>query len=248
MPHLTAQDKTFFKEHGYLVKNDVVPERMISSALDVIWEHMKDVDRNDPATWIKKGYRVVPCGQNDTVKATLYEAPVFEMAEELVGKDRLVRGGGAAPQLNFPDPDQEWKPPGGHLDGYYTPTNGVPEGTVGACTVCTTLYLGAVGEREGGFTVWPGTHRRWAEYFKTHSLLSLKGGGAPFDLGEGLSITGPPGTLVFWHYRLSHSASPNCGRNIRMALISRLRRKDVDDIMFETPDDMWTHWDGIEGP
>jgi hypothetical protein len=246
MPHLTAEDKVFFKENGYLIKHGIVPEPLLDRAVDVIYENMPDVDRKDPSSWLKKGYRVVRCGQNDAVKATLYEAPVFDIAEELVGKDRLVRGGAPAPQLNFPDPDQEWKPPHAHLDGYYTPTNGVPEGTVGMMTICTTLYAGGVGERVGGFTVWPGTHRMWGEYFKTHAYLGLKGGGAPFDLGPGLVISGPPGTVVFWHYRLSHSASPNCGRNIRMALISRLRRKDMEDIMFETPDDIWTYWDGIE--
>ena len=31
-----------------------------------------------------------------------------------------------------------------------------------------------------------------------------------------------------------------------MALIARLRRTDMNDILFEFPDDIWEHYDGIE--
>jgi hypothetical protein len=30
-----------------------------------------------------------------------------------------------------------------------------------------------------------------------------------------------------------------------MALIARLSRRDINDIRFETPDDMWRYWEGI---
>ena len=45
--------------------------------------------------------------------------------------------------------------------------------------------------------------------------------------------------------QMSHTAGPNCGRNVRIALISRYRRKDLDQIKFEAPDDMWKILDGI---
>ena len=63
----------------------------------------------------------------------------------------------------------------GHLDGYYTPTNGVPEGTVGYMTINVTIYVEHIEHRGGCFTVFPGTHRMAHEYFKTHSLLSVRG-------------------------------------------------------------------------
>ena len=34
-------------------------------------------------------------------------------------------------------------------------------------------------------------------------------------------------------------------QNFRMALIARLSRKDLNDIRFETPRDMWHYWAGI---
>ena len=133
----------------------------------------------------------------------------------------------------------------GHLDGYHTPTNGVPKGVVGSFTLGATVYLGKVEKQGGGFTVWPGSHLIWSEYFRHHDLDSLPGGIAPFDLGPSYEFTGAAGDVCFWHHQMSHTAGPNCGHRVRIALISRYRRKDLDEIKFETPDDMWKYWDGV---
>ena len=245
MAYLTTADKEFFKEHGYLVVRNVLDQKVIDEALDVLWANMEE-DRNNPETWIGKGYRTVPVGGHDAIKRTVYDNPVFAMAEEMVGEGLLHTSGGAGPHVNFPNPDREWREPRGHLDGYHTPTNGVPKGTVGAFTLGATVYLGKVEQRDGGFTVWPGSHKIWAEYFKYHDIDSLRGGGAPFDIGKSLEITGDAGDVCFWHNQLSHTAGPNVGRRVRIALIGRLRRKDLDQIRYETPDDMWKYWEGLK--
>ena len=248
MPHLSPEDKAFFKEHGYLVRRNVLSQEQIEAAQDALWEGI-EADRANPASWVGAGPRAPVPSSHPAIRAALHESLAFAMAEELVGEDRLNQGGGPGPHLNFPTGTDEWTLPGqGHLDGYYTPTNGVAEGTVGCFQVGTTIYVEDIEPHSGGFTLWPGSHRKAAEYFKTHSLLSLQGGvpkGA-FDPGQGREIIGPAGTVCFWHGQMIHSGSKNCGRRIRMALIARLARKDVDDIRFETPDDMWEYWEGIE--
>ena len=246
MAYLTDADKEHFKEQGYVVIRKALDQKVIDDALDVLWANMEE-DRNDPDSWLGKGYRNVRVGSEEAIRQTIYGHPVFAIAEELVGKDTLRTGGGATPHINFPNPEREWREPGGHLDGYHTPTNGVPKGTVGIFTVAATVYLGKVEPQGGGFTVWPGSHKIWAKYFKYHDLDSLRGGGAPFDLGKSLEITGDAGDVCFWHYWMSHTAGPNVGRNIRIALISRLRRKDLDEIRDKLPDeeDLWKYWEGI---
>ena len=245
MGYLSDADKTFFKENGYLVMRGAVEPETVDAALDRLWGAL-DEDRDDPESWIRKGYRTVPIGGEDIIAGTTYNNRVFAMAEELVGKDKLNTGGGAGPHINFPDPDREWREPGGgHLDGYHTPTNGVPKGVVGSFTLGATVYLDKVEKQGGGFTVWPESHRIWAEYFRHHDLDSLPGGVAPFDLGPSYEFTGDGGDVCFWHHQMSHTAGSNCGHNVRIALISRYRRKDLDQIKFETPDDMWKYWDGI---
>jgi len=167
----------------------------------------------------------------------------------MVVTGQLNSNTGPGPHLVFPSGAPEWKLPAiGHLDGYYTPTNGVPEGTVGVWQICATIYVGEVRPRGAGFTLWPGTHRKATEFFRTHSLLSLKGGvpTGHFPIGEPLEVTGPAGTVCFWHGQLVHSGSKNVNDNIRMALIARLGRKDSADIFFESPDDMWEYWDGMK--
>jgi hypothetical protein len=250
MPHLSDADKTFFKGNGYLVKHDALSADQISAAQNAIWEGL-DADRNDPQTWINAGPRTPVPSSHPAIGATMQESPIFAMAEELVGKNQL-KSSNPGPNLVFPCGDDEWSlPQHGHLDGYYTPTNGVPEGTVGSFHVGATIYVEHIEPHGAGFTVWPGSHKIAHEFFKTHSLLSIKGGTSQ-TLFAGLDnpprameVTGPPGTVCFWHGQMVHSGSKNCARNIRMALIARLARKDLNDIRFASPDDMWTYWEGI---
>ncbi len=244
MAYLTIADKEHFKEHGYVVIRGALDQQVIDDALDMLWNNVEE-DRNAPDSWIGKGYRTVRIGGEEAIRRTVYSAPAFAMAEDMVGKGTLRNEGGVTPHLNFPNPNQEWREPRGHLDGYHTPTNGVPKGTVGAFTLGATAYLGKVDARGGGFTVWPGTHKIFGEYFRYHDIDSLKGGIAPFDIGKGVEITGGPGDVCFWHHQLSHTAGPNLSRNVRIALIGRLRRNDLDGIKFETPEDMWKYWEGI---
>lgn len=246
MSHLKVEEKAFFKENGYLICRDVLTSEQIKAARDALWEGI-EADRDDPATWVGAGPRV-PCpASHPAIRATVTESPVFAMMEEMVGPGRLNRGG-AGPHLVFPSGDDQWsKPGGGHLDGYYTPTNGVPEGTVGYMTINATIYVEDIDARGGCFTFWPGSHRKAYDYFRTHSQLSIQGGSSrdKIDIGEGQEFTGKAGDVCFWHGLMFHSGSKNVNRNIRMALIGRFSRQDANDIRFETPDDMWEYWEGI---
>ena len=244
MNYLSKADKDYFKEHGYVVIRGALDQHVIETALDVIWENV-EADRNDPDSWIDKGYHAFDIGGTDALKRTIYSEPVFNMAEEMVGKGTLHAEGGVTPHLNFPAPASEWHPPTGHLDGYHTSANGVAKGGVSVFTLGITIYLGSVEAKGGGFMVWPGSHKIFAEYFRHHDIDSLDGGVAPFDIGVGLEITGGPGDVCFWHNQLSHTASTNISRNVRIALIGRTGRKDLDQIKYETPDDMWQYWEGI---
>lgn len=250
MAYLTIEDKAFFKENGYLIKRGVLSAAQIQAAQDALWEGI-DADRNKPETWVKAGARV-PCpSSHPAIRATIAESPVFAMMEEMVGKGQL-HAGGPGPHLVYPSGESEWQEPHhGHLDGYYTPTNGVPEGTVGYMTINATIYVEDIEHRGGCFTVFPSSHRMAHEYFKTHSLLSVQGGSSSQiwsdeEMPKALEFEGKAGDVCFWHGQMVHTGTKNINRNIRMALIGRFSRKDSNEIRFETPDDMWQHWEGIE--
>ena len=225
MSHLTLEDKAFFKENGYLVKRSVLSEAQVQAARDALWEGI-EADRDRPETWIEAGPRVPCSGSHPAIRATVGESPVFAMMEEMVGQGQL-NPGGPGPHLVFPSGDHEWKEAKhGHLDGYYTPTNGVPEGTVGYMTINVTIYVEHIEHRGGCFTVFPGTHRMAHEYFKTHSLLSVQGGSSnriwsDEEMPNAFEFEGAPGDVCFWHGQMVHTGSKNVNRNIRMALIGR---------------------------
>lgn len=244
---LTSDDKDFFKTNGYLVKHDTLTDDQVTTGVDEIWKHI-EADRDDPSTWIDAGPIFPKCGDTPAIIDTLYESPIYGMAEQLVGEGLLTRPKTFGPKLNFPSKETEWSAPGGHLDGYYTPTNGVPEGTVGRFFVGVTLYLSDQKPQGGGFTVWPGTHLQAAEYFKHNSMLKPKGGNVRdvIEMPDPVEITGPPGTVCFWHGSMVHSASKNCRPDIRMCMITRLSRLDQDDILFEFPDNPWEYWPALK--
>ncbi len=249
MPYLSASDKCFFKENGCLIVRGALTSAQVRAARDALWTGI-EADRDDPATWIDAGPRTPVPANHPAIRATVHESLLFEMMEEMVGKGRL-NPGSAGPALVYPSADKAWSlPERGHLDGYYTPTNGVPEGTVGYTTINLTIYVIDVASKGGCFTYWPGSHNVSYEYFRTHSLLSVRGGTSSDvypegTLVEGREFVGSAGDAIFWHSQLFHTGSKNVNRNIRMALIGRFARRDANDIRFETCDDQWAHWEGI---
>ena len=246
MTYLSTEDKSFFKKNGYLVKHNQLTPAQIKQAQDALWSGI-NAKRDQPTTWVNAGPRSPVNGNHPAIKATLFDTPVAAMMRELVGPQLNVSNG-PGPALTYPNGRTDWSlPERGHLDGYYTPTNGVAEGTVGCTNINIVIYVEDILDRGGGFTLWPGSHLKAAEYFKNHSQLSLQGGigDTVMDLGEGLQIVGQAGTVCLWHGQLFHSGSQNCQKNIRMALIGRYARKDINDILFETPDDPWAYWEGI---
>jgi hypothetical protein len=250
MPHLTPEQKTHFKENGCLIIRGALTPGQVQAAQDTLWEGI-EADRNDPKTWVEAGPRGPTSANHPAIRATVHESPLFAMMEEMVGQNQL-NPGSAGPALVYPSSNKDWSlPECGHLDGYYTPTNGVPEGTVGYMTINVTIYVEDIDSKGGCFTYWPGSHNVAYEFFKTRSLLSVQGGVSSDVYPEGQcpqghEFAGKAGDAIFWHGQLFHSGSKNINRTIRIALIGRFSRKDANDIRFETCDDQWANWEGID--
>ncbi|MFT5367678.1 MAG: hypothetical protein ACI8V2_002639 [Candidatus Latescibacterota bacterium] len=245
MAYFTDEEKIHFKEQGYVVKHDVVSLDLIDKAVDVLWGEI-EADRDDPETWINAGPRGnLKCGGHPDIRATLSDTPIQAMCEELVGKDTLRVANHTFVKMIYPEGHDNWTTAQQmHLDGYTS------EGVHDAFTIAVTVNINHIKPRSGGFTIWPGAHKRAHEYFRTHSLIkgldAFRGADGEYeDLPEPVDVTGPPGTVTFWHNMMLHSPGVNCGRDIRMAFVSRYARKDLNEIRFEYPEDMWTYWEGL---
>ena len=261
MALLTNEEKDTFQQNGYLLKHGMVSEGLIARAVEAIWNRI-DADKEDASTWVRGGKEGSQGDvSNDAdIQCLMYDSPLFEMLEELTASGRLValHPKDTSVNLRYPTGEEEWTSPGGsHVDGH-----GFPNLSINNWTVAVTLYLNDVKPQAGGTCVWPGSHKLLAEHFKTHSRLSLSRAlytlpiydGEPrstrptelFELGDYEEISGAAGTAMIWHSHLVHSASMNCGDEIRMAAISRFRWANWNDLRFEDPDDMWAFWEGLK--
>lgn len=244
MSHFTLAEKAFFKKNGYLIKPDLLTQKQIDDAQDVLWDHI-EADRDKPETWIDAGPKGnLPCSDHPAVVATLHDTPIYDMAEELVGKDRLRPPGKPLCKMVYPTGHKNWHPPHGHLDGYIT------DGVAGTFTLGVTVNISDILPKGGGFTAWGGSHLKVADYFKTHSLLN----GWDINRGKVSELTdlpnryehaAPAGSVCFWHHYMIHTASMNCQDTIRMAFVSRFNFTNLNDIMFDLPHDLWEQWDGL---
>lgn len=260
MTHITAKDKAAFREKGYVIKHNAVTVEQIEDARNVIWDRL-DADRNDPTTWIQGGKEGSQgMDGHAALHALIYESPLYNMVEALCGKGRLapLHPQITSTNLRFPHTGEWTGPKGPHMDGH-----GLGSGIVNNWTVGITLYLNDVKPHGGGTCIWPGTHKHMADYFKTHARVSLSKpfydlpiyNGAPrstkpleilgWDESAYEEIHGPAGTAMIWHSHLIHSASMNCNDEIRMAIITRFRWTNWDDLKFEDPGDMWEYWEGM---
>jgi hypothetical protein len=72
---------------------------------------------------------------------------------------REIKGGQIA--LRFPSLQDPPKEPRPHIDGMYSPTNGVKKGTINSFTGLVGVLLSDLpDENRGNFTVWTGTHNQ----------------------------------------------------------------------------------------
>jgi len=138
--------------------------------------------------------------------------------------------------------------------------------------VCQQLnacaYLEDVAARNGGFTVYPGSHQIM---FRAHNFEANWSPTDNFgacikrviDEIEPWELTAPRGSVIFWHGRTVHSSGIHTGRDIRWAVFADFTQdrpvldedehravlqyewfKDAKLFRDDAPvhDDMWRHW------
>ncbi len=247
---LTRQQKQHFIEHGYLKLSGCIPQVLVDRALRSINHSLGE---GLPAEDIQRFRARSYCQelQNSPIVTDLINrTPVWAMAESLIGKDQVqpVKSGQIA--IRYPrmeDPPDKF---GCHLDGMPSEHNGVPkDGTFHNFTMLAVILLSPLDKTNAGnFTVWPGTHRIFEDYFQQHGAKSLlEKGMPPIPYPEPVQIQGEPGDVVFTHYQVAHTAAPNCSPHPRYAAIFRMNHvrrtgPGYGDVMT----DIWKEWAGVK--
>lgn len=241
---LTFEQKKEFLKNGYIKIPGVVPKVMIDKALQAI-NHSVGEGMNVSDLPILRSLSYCPELVNSQVITDLYnKTPISDLAESVIGEGQIKPITGGQIALRFPSMQDPPRNPSPHLDGMYSSLNGVKEGTIDNFTALVGIFLSDTPEPySGNFTVWPGTHHIYEQYFREHGPESLLKGMPPVDMPEPVQITGKAGDVVLVHYQIAHGAAPNVSPHTRYACFYRLTR--VDHELFPPMTNIWMDWPGI---
>jgi hypothetical protein len=170
---------------------------------------------------------------------------LWETAESAIGAGMIQPVTRGQIALRFPTMGEP-RAPLPHLDGMYTPTNGVPQGTIANFTALVGIFLSDVpGPFCGNLAVWPGTHHLYETYFRAHGPQSLLEGMPSLELPVPRQITAQAGDAVLCHYQLAHGITGNASPHIRYGIFFRLKHVDHEALHWDCMTDIWREWAGM---
>jgi hypothetical protein len=247
---LTVAQKQHFVDEGYVQIPGAIPTAMIEAARRAVNHSIGEVGMGgENAEGNRSGFFCAELLDAPVITDLYNRTPVIAMAESLMGEGNVQPVERAKPYPRFPLPPGEDPPePRGHLDGIGNGSNGTAKGDYKrGFTAFAVIYLADVPEPySGNFTVWPTSHRIFADYFKREGHEVLKNGMPRPELPEPpVMITGKAGDLVFAHHQMMHGACANASPNVRLAVITRLKHKDVEVVGNDAYTDIWREWAGV---
>jgi hypothetical protein len=243
---LSIEQKHALFRDGFVTLPRAVPLELVDAARRAINTSLgsEGIDPAKLATYRSQSY--CPELQSASVITDLVrQSAVWSCAESAIEAAKLRPPGRGQIALRFPSLEAP-RAPGPHLDGMYTPTNGVPKGTISNFTALVGVFLSEIPHTDmGNLTVWPGSHHLYEQYFCRYGPAALLQGMPAVDLPEPLQLTGQPGDAVLCHYQLGHGIASNSSPNIRYAVYFRLKHVDHDSIHWECMTDIWHEWAGM---
>lgn len=247
---LTQKQKQTFYDKGYVKLPLVVPPEMVAQARRAINASLGQ-NGIDPAQLPKfQAQTYCPELTNDPVITDLYNAtPIKALAESAIGVGKINPVGSGQIAIRFPSMDspREPGPHIAHIDGMYTPTNGVKEGTIANFTALVGVFLSDLpNPYAGNFTVWDGTHTLYENYFREHGPQSLLEGMPKVEMPPPEQFLVKAGDAALVHYQLAHGVADNGSPNIRYAIFFRLKHVDHEQYQWECMTDIWKEWAGMQ--
>ncbi len=197
-PVLSADDLSFWDEHGYVVVKQAVSADRCRAAVQAIFEHAgMDIRRPDswyadaiwillthhPALWANRD-----SGRIHTAFAQIWKRSDLWMNVDVCGVNPPERAG-----YQFRGSPLHW-------DMTLTPP--VRFGTQ------AILYLTDTAANQGAFSCVPGFHRRLESWLREQPTSADPRAQAVKELRP-IPIAGEAGDLIIWHHALPHGATPN---------------------------------------
>jgi hypothetical protein len=228
---------------GYLQVRGLVPQVRIDAALKSINRSLGE--QGIPPDQLRELRARSFCPElmcAPELTALYAETPARALAEAAIGRVQVP--GTAQIALRFPQTQGGVATP--HIDGMYTPDNGVPAGTLQHFTALLGIFLSDVTAPDAGnLTVWPGSHRVMEAHFRQHGTSAVVDGFPALAMGEPRPLQGRAGDVVLAHYALAHGVTPNVGPHVRYAVFFRLFHADHEKAGTRPLTELWSLWEGM---
>lgn len=221
---LSAEDRTFWEENGYVIIHDAVPQANLEAVVNDIWAFL-GVDRHDPEAWYrapisKAGMLEMYHTQslwNNRQYPRIHQAfaDIWQTEKLWVSFDRANMNPPARPDWDYQGM-VHWD-----VDTSQDPIPFFVQGV---------LYLEDTAADQGGFQCVPGFNRHFPEWVKTQPADRDPWHPALDEL-EVKTIPGKAGDLLIWHNLLAHGNSRNRSTKPRLAqYISMSPAREEDDV------------------
>lgn len=249
---LAPAEIEFFKANGFLIKERMVDTDLVGNELDRAWGHLQRhvpphpdsnwrLDRDDPETWkdprwapmaphpetgyyqgrqpreaFRRTVKLHDLGWVDSLTDLLPGHPdVRALAGAILGGE--LRASECTRGVYALFPGRAKPEPAGAMLGPHT------DQVCQQLNAC--LYLDDVEPRNGGFTVWPGSHQIMFAAHEFEANFSPRPDYRErmrevIKTIEPYELTAPKGSVIFWHGRTVHSGGIHVGDNIRWALFA----------------------------
>lgn len=245
----TAQKRQMIDE-GYVKLSGLIPEERVNQALRAVNHSIGEVGKSgEDMTRHRSAFFCAELLKADVILDLYRKSSVMAAAEELLGAGNVLPVESAKPYPRFPDLPNGAEPRlGGHIDGVGSGGNGMPKGFYHrSFTMFAVIYLIDLPEPESGnFTVWPRSHRTFADHFRQHGHQVLANGTPRLEMPEEpVMVTGQAGDVILAHHQIYHAGGYNLSPHVRQAVISRLRHRDCEAIGAEAYVDIWKEWEGL---
>jgi hypothetical protein len=228
---------------GFLQRRGLVPRRQLDAALAAINRSLGE--RGLPPDRLPEMRARTYCPElvrAPEILALYHDTPARALAEAAIGRVRAPDEGQIA--LRFPVAQPRPLVP--HIDGMYSPDNGVPPGTLMHFTALIGIFLSDVTAPDAGnFTVWPGSHRVLEDHFRRHGTGVISNAFPSLEPARPRPLLGRAGDVVLAHYALAHAAAVNLGAHVRYAVFFRLYHPDHEQAGTRPLTELWSEWEGV---
>lgn len=247
---LSAAQKKRLREDGFVVVPGVVPEARLDAALREVNHRLgtglhpaKDAYADDEDYLSERS-------DTPAIMALLYETPLWDLAQSLLGAGDVERPSQGQIALRFPAAkDEHDGEVHAHIDGMWSKNN--PK-AIERFTMCAGILLTDLPRKDmGNLTVFPGSHTRIAKavarggtgFWKKRLVDSI-------ELPEPEQVTGKRGDVVLFNFQLAHDRGRNIAAPIRCMVYFRFSHKNAwrnDDVAYlrRAMTDPWMEWPGL---